>query len=189
MRAARRLLSATCFRETAQSALRGTGSALLPPIGFYYSLYHAIIAALYLEWRTEPPVLRRATHSLVSRRLKAQLVNAKLVSSSCSELFDRLRAFREYANYTVGGKLKSDEPYINAIEQVEHMYDETGQAMASILSFIRQVSNAAPIEPSLVERIAITIGDHIGEDVVQMYLAENDGSRVVKYLVAEGLST
>jgi hypothetical protein len=109
------LLSAVCYRESAQSALERTGSALLPPIGFYYALYHAALAA--------------------------------------------------------------------------GLYDQTGEALAGIVDFVKQVSEQSRLEPRVVDRIAITIGDDIGDDVFHMYLSDEDRERVVGYLVAQGLST
>jgi len=187
--AARRLLSAVCFRETAESTLRQTGSALLSPIAFYYSLYHAVIAALYLDWRTDPTLLRRATHKAVAARLANNLVKPRLVESRSADVLRSLRAFREYANYTVGGKLQSDSQYINAISDAGCLYDDTGQAMSSLLGFIRNVSDAAPLSPSISERIMVTVGDDIGDDVFHMYLSTADRQRVTQYLVAEKLST
>lgn len=188
-KAARRLLSAVCFRETAESVLRETGSALLPPIAFYYSLYHAVIAALYLDCRTDPRVLDRARHKSVAARLTSNLVKPRLVDSSVADLLQRLRSFREYANYTVGGKLPGDYQYLNAIEDSRRLYKETGQAILNILGFIRAVSRAGQASPSISERIMITIGDDISEDVLQMYLSQADQERVAAYLVTEKLTT
>ena len=188
-KAARRLLSAVCFRETAESALRETGSALLPPIAFYYSLYHAVIAALYVDWRTEPKALGRANHKAVAARLTSNLVKPGLVDSRNADLLRRLRAFREYANYTLGGKLQGDAQYLNAIDDAGCLYEDTGQAMLNLLGFIRAVSDAAPLSPSISERIMVMIGDDIGDDVFQMYLSKADEKRVTAYLVAEKLST
>jgi len=188
-KAARRLLSAACFRESAESTLQQAGSALLPPVGFYYALYHGVIATLYLDWRTAPHLLSRARHASVGARLVEHLVKPALVDPACAELFERLRAFRDYANYTVGGKLKGDEQYLDTIEQAGRLYAQTGQAISSLLEFIRRVSEAAPLSPSIVERIAVTIGDDIGDDVVHMYLSRGDADRVFGFLTAEGLST
>lgn len=187
--AARRLLSAVCFRETAESALRKTQSALLPPIGFYYCLYHAVIAALYVDCRTDPSVLARARHKAVVARLTSNLVKPELVDPHVAELLQELRAFREYANYTVGGKLAGDRQYLNAIGDSARFYEATGRAMSQLLNFIRAVSDAARANSSIFERIMVTIGDDIGEDVFQMYLSKADEQRVVAYLLAEKLTT
>lgn len=187
--AARRLLSAACYREASESALRCTGTALLPPIGFYYSLYHGVIAALYLDWQTHPAALSRARHQAVSRLLDSHLIQRRLLPQSCGELLNTLRVFREYANYTVGGKLREDQQYLNARDQSRTLYDQTGQALSGILGFVRNVSKATTLDPSVSDRIAVTIGDDIGDDVFQMYLSDQDRDRVVRYLVAEGLST
>lgn len=189
-KAARRLLSAACFRETGDSTLQATGSALLPPIAFYYSLYHAVIAVLYLDCATpDPSVLDRAGHKAVAARFSNNLVKPKLVDPSVAGLLQRLRAFREYANYTVGGKLQGDQQYVNAIADAKRLYDETGQAMSHLLGFVRAVSDAAQATPSISERIMVTIGDDIGDDVFQMYLSDADQKRVTAYLVTEKLST
>lgn len=187
--AARRLLSAVCYRETSESALQCTGSALLPPIGFYYALYHAVIAALYLDWQTPPAILSRARHQAVYRLLGSHLIQRGLLPTSCGELFKTLRAFREYANYTVGGKLREDQQYLDARDQALTLYAQTGKALSGILSFVRSVSQATPLDPSVSNRIAVTIGDDIGDDVFQMYLSDQDRDRVARYLLEEGLST
>lgn len=187
--AARRLLSAVCYRETSESALQCTGTALLPPVGFYYALYHGVIAALYLDWQTQPAELNRARHQAVARLLDSHLIQRGLLPRSCGQLLHTLRAFREYANYTVGGKLRGDQQYLNARDQAQTLYDQTGQALSGILDFVRNVSRATPLDPSVSDRIAVTIGDDIGDDVFQMYLSDQDRDRIVPYLVAEGLST
>lgn len=69
------------------------------------------------------------------------------------------------------------------------LYDATGHARASLLNFIRAVSEAACTDPSILERIMVTIGDDIGDDVLQMYLSTADQDRVTRYLLAEGLTT
>jgi hypothetical protein len=61
--------------------------------------------------------------------------------------------------------------------------------MLNLLTFIRAVSDTARLNPSISERIMVTIGDDIGDDVLQMYLSEADASRVTAYLLAERLST
>lgn len=188
-KAARRLLSAVCFRETAESALQSSGSALLPPIAFYYALYHAVLSALYLDCNTEPRALSGARHRAVAGRLRTNLVQPKLVPPTVLDLLTRLRAFREYANYTVGGKLPGDRLYLNAIADSQLLYNDTGQAIASLLGFIRAVSEAARADPSLSDRIMVTIGDDIGDDVLQMYMSNADQARVTAYLLAEELTT
>ena len=187
--AARRLLSAVCFRESAESTLRQTGSALLPPIAFYYALYHAVIAALYLDCNTEPRKLSLARHKFVADRLASNLVEPGLVDADVAEVLQELRAFREYANYSVGGKLPGDKRYLNALGDSRHLYDGTGQAISSLLRFIRAVSEAARTDPSISDRIMVTIGDDIGDDVFQMYLSHVDQERVATYLLAEKLTT
>jgi hypothetical protein len=102
---------------------------------------------------------------------------------------DELRAFREYANYTVGGKLPGDKHYLNAIEDSGRLYKQTGQAMSSLLCFVRAISDAPQATPSISERIMDTIGDDIGDDVYQMYLSHADQERVTAYLLAEKLTT
>ena len=176
--AARRFLSAVCFRETAESTLRTTGSALLPPIAFYYAIFHGVIGTLYLECDTEPRRLTRASHRRVAASLTDNLVGPGHVDSSVADLLRRLRAFREYANYTVGGKFAGDKQYLRAVDDCGRLYDGTGEAMASLLRFVRAVSDVPMTSPSICDRIRVTIGDHIGDDVYQMYLSQADEDRV-----------
>ena len=61
--------------------------------------------------------------------------------------------------------------------------------MSSLLRFIRAVSDAAQASPSISERIMVTIGDDIGDDVHQIYLSHADQERVTAYLLAERLTT
>ena len=55
---ARRILTAVCFRETSQSTFQKTDSALLPPIGFYYAVFHIGIAMLSFDYSTAISELR-----------------------------------------------------------------------------------------------------------------------------------
>jgi len=142
-----------------------------------------------VDYRTKPETLRRAKHKTVAVGLASNLVKAQLIDSSVADLLQELRTFREYANYTVGGKLPGDRQYLNAIGDCAHLYSKTGQALANVLDFIRDVSIAAESSPSISERIMVTIGDDIGDDVYNMYLAEEDQKRVVAYLLAKKLTT
>ena len=134
-------------------------------------------------------MLSAARHGFVAARLASNLVKPGLVDSDVAEALQKLRAFREYANYTVGGKLPGGKQYLNALEDSKRFYNDTGQAISSLLRFIRAVSEAARTDPSISDRIMVTIGDDIGDDVLQMYLSHVDQERVWAYLRAEKLTT
>jgi hypothetical protein len=131
-----------------------------------------VIAALYLDFNTDVVALSRARHGAVTARLQTNLVTPRLVGSRVADLLEKYRKFREFANYAVGGKLPGDEEYINAAADARQMYHETGQAMSSLLDFIRAVSNASHTSPTVSEKIMIAIGDDFSEDVYNMLLVD-----------------
>jgi len=187
--AARRILTAVCFRETAESAFQKAGSILLPTIGFYYALFHMGTAALYLERCTSPDDLRRLRHSRLRNLIEARLVQTGNLPESYLSLLERLQVAREYANYVLGGKMAGDFDEPIHRDSGDDLYDRTGAEFEHTLTFIRAVSTEFRGIVDPIERIAVTIGDDIGDDVYSMYLSPDDEQRVTDYLIATRLTT
>ncbi|KYF90509.1 hypothetical protein BE18_44635 [Sorangium cellulosum] len=194
VRCSRRLLSAVVFREMAQVTLEQTGSLLLPAIGFYYSLFHAGCAMLYVDHQTSLEDLShktsRMTHQKLRQLLKGRLVPASVVDKDYVDYLDRLKWLREHVNYAVGGRLNGDDDVAEYDLNSESLYPETGFRMMVALSFVKDVaSNVAIDSQTGLDRICTTIGDHFGDDLVQMYVPREHRERVWKFLVEHAVTT
>mgnify|MGYP001593183545 CR=1 FL=1 len=187
--AARRVLSAVCFRETAESTFQKTGSALLPTVGFYYALFHMGIAALYLEHRTRPAELRMMRHGRLHKLLDLRLLQTGNLAQSYLDLLKRLQVAREYSNYVLGGKMLDDADLPISRHDAQDLYGQTGAEFVHVIDFIRAVSTQLDGILCPLDGIAVTIGDDIGDDVYQIYLSPDDEERVTEYLVERRLTT
>ncbi len=179
-RCAKRLLSAVCFRETAESAYRKAGSKNLPLIGFYYSLFHMGVAILCVEYTTPLPNLRKIRHSTLQNVIQNKLIKKSFLPLKYLDLLIELRDIREYANYSFGYKIE---------DKTNSYYNQIGHAFNSALNFIKRIFNEINEDPSLIFQINTIIGDVIGDDIYMAYLSKEDIERVRAYLILKNLTT
>ena len=99
-RCAKRIFSAVCFRETAESAYRKAGSKNLPLIGFYYSLFHMGVAILCVEYTTPLPNLRIIHHSTLQNLIQDKLIKKSFIPLKYLDLLIELKN-RRSINYTL----------------------------------------------------------------------------------------
>ena len=179
-RCAKRLLSAICFRETAESTYRKTGSKNLPLIGFYYSLYHMGVAMLYVEYTIPLPKLRKIRHSTLQNLIQDKFIEKSFIPQKYLDLLIELKDIREYTNYSFGYRIE---------DKTNSYYKQTGHAFNSALNFIKMISNEINEDNSLLFQISAIIGDVIGDDTYMAYLSKEDMERVDAYLILKNLTT
>ncbi len=186
--AARRLLSAICFREHACATLEKTGTALLPPIGYYYGVYHVGIAVLSLDYGTELRELRLMRHKRLRNLIENRLAMRRVLSNDFLQGLDRCRQYREYANYVFGGRMQRDSEF-DALQIVPNLYSETGILFSEAVELILALSDVTyrdGLSPGPLQQL---IGDHFGDDIIRRYLCRSDEGRVWNYLIEKGLTT
>lgn len=202
MRCSRRILSAVVFHEMAQKTLVETDSLLLPIIGYYYTLFHAGIAALCIEHQTSLNELsHRAsqananspgmTHKKLRRLVSERLVNTGLLDKTFTARLDELKQMREYVNYSVGGRLPGDQA-ISALEPSD-LYGQVGASLDDVTSLIREISEQIVLDQKYevrgIDRIRVTIGDHFGDDLIQMYVPQESRGIISRALLRHKITT
>lgn len=200
VRCSRRLLSAIVFREMAQVTLETTQSPLLPVVGFYYTLYHAGVAMLCVDHATpltaiaynrvqgnpnEPVV----THKKVRGLLKTKLTDRGVLDGSFVERLDTMKKLREYVNYAVGGRLPGDGD-IETLDQ-DALYAQVGECLDLAVFFVKEVASRVDLDAKTtgLARIQLTIGDHFGDDLIQLYVPRQHRERIWSYLTTHSLTT
>jgi hypothetical protein len=186
---ARRILTAVCFRESSASAYELTGTAILPPIGFYYSLFHMSVAMLLLDPKTGIRDLKNIGHRKLENLIENRLILTRLIHKEYYDLFNDLKKVREYANYVFNGTMKGEIYIINIKEKTSKMYLETGKEFKTALNHIFQVGKEIDNINGNFSHIPGIIGDDIGNDVLPMYLSDQDKERVVQFLISQNLTT
>jgi uncharacterized protein (UPF0332 family) len=187
VRSARRLMTAVTFREVAEATHLRTGTVLLAPIGFYYSMFHMAMALLHLDPGTEAAELRRMRHDPLRRLVEQRLIANGVVLRPFLDLLGELRDLRETANYVFGGKHEADLIDFKTI--VPKLYDRTGaeyDAAAQHLRAVQELAEAALHRPT---PIAIAVSEGLGNDAYRNYLSREDEEQVEKYLLSQGLAT
>jgi uncharacterized protein (UPF0332 family) len=180
----------------AQVSLERTESVLLPAVGFYYSLFHAGVAMLYVDPSTSLDELsHRAsgmTHKKLRKLLDERLVSRKLIDKDYIRYLDDSKWLREHVNYVVGGRQPGDAD----VEQLDErsLYAETGTRLLNALDFIKEVASNVNIKEVAahdktseiiyngLEAIRSTIGDHFGDDLVGLYVPRQYRSRIWDFL-------
>lgn len=176
----RRILAAVTFRETSRSTCEKTESTLLPVIGYYYSLFHISVAALYYEHTTAPEELKRLRHGPLRRLVQERLVNRGLLSKDVLSLHATLLELRETANYTFGGKMKAD--LLAYWERVPALYEETAPVFEECLRLIKSLGVFVEMGLERENALGSWIDDGIGNDTSSNYLSRADAKLVEAYL-------
>lgn len=184
-KSAKHLLTSICFREVAKSSYELTGSVLLSPVGFYYSVFHLSVAMLYMEYSTPRTDLRRLRHARLRSLIQERLINRHIVDRQYLDLFRDLQELREYANYVFGERVVAHDYF----STVQGAYDNTGNALDQGTQFILTVQTEVSRALGLIMPIQVQIGDGFGDDLIRGYLSDNDEERVRNYLFDKGLTT
>lgn len=175
---AERILTATCFRETAIASAESKDSLIYQPIGLYYSMFHLSLAMLWLNPRVDTNQLREIHHKPLINLVKSQLVQAKFIDKSFLDLLYQLKEMREFCNYKFGYADNLDIKIDDAISRTETEFENA-------FKFIHQVLDAS----DSLFRVQTGIGDFFGDDILDTYLSKEHKGNVFQYLAIHGLST
>jgi len=177
----RRLISAVSFRETARSTHEKTGTVLLSVIGYYYSVFHISIAALYLDYRTKPGELRQMKHKNLRRLLQERLVNHKLLPKRIMRSHRELLTLRESANYTFGGKLPEDN--MRYWERVPRLYRDTKRSFEACIKLLLAHDEVVSEGLGRATALANWTGDGLDNDAYRNHLSRDDEKSVTDCLL------
>ncbi len=177
----RHILAAVTFRETSRSTCEKTESTLLPVIGYYYSIFHISVAALYFEHKTATDELKRLKHGPLRKLVQERLVNPHLLPKGLLKLHSVLLNLREDANYEFGGKTRVDRN--DYWDRVPKLYDETASAFEECLKLIQEFSVIVDEGLERERALGSWIDDGIGNDTSSNYLSKADAELVSKYML------
>jgi hypothetical protein len=197
---AKHLLLGISFRETSLITYNSTQSALLPPIGYYYSLFHFGVAMLHLNYSTKLESLKIVRHQPLINMLKTELVQKKLLDEYFVTLLEELKDFREESNYSfaefsfVDSENNKKDYIYNFFDHVDKFYEWTGNAFNLTINYINDVSDSVKDidllhEINLLNRIQIYIGDAKGDDLLQTYFSPDAIKQIKNFVLEHGLTT
>jgi hypothetical protein len=92
-RAARHILAAIVFKENSSEVASKTESFLLPPIGLYYSVFHAGVAIASCDSEVAPTALNRVGHGALERILTGSPMMRGLVRRDFINALRTLKTF------------------------------------------------------------------------------------------------
>lgn len=180
--AAKRILTAICYRESSNKIYQSNKSVALPSIGYYYSIFHLSIALLALDYTTDLLDLHHIKHKNVVSLINSKFIQRNLLPISYYELILDLKDLREYVNYVFG------RAYFNK-SQLDYFYCRTGEAFDSAIKLINEIHKAISDLDPILYYIQGNIGDHFGDDILQNFLSEIDMRSVEDYLLKHDLTT
>lgn len=179
---AKHLITAVCFRESAENARLKAEGVLLAPIGYYYSLFHLGVAMLTVDYSTTFTKIKKMKHQPLENMLVSNLLERNLIDEDFILLLNKYRNIREYANYQFG------QFEYDFFTEIENSYAETEVAFDVGTKYILEVCNAIPDQEFLL-KIQTYIGDHKGDDLMKTYLSPHEQSLVRNYLNKKKLTT
>jgi|GEM_PF-1301064 len=184
-KSAHHLLAAICFRENSQSIWEETKTILLPPIGFYYSIFHLSMALLFLDYQTDTDELKRIKHGTLEKFINQRLIQKQLLSNAYLDEFQRLQDIREYANYNFGSKV----PKYEYLQIADDFYATTGECFDKVIDLVHPIQRKIDTFYSVHMSIQAAIGDGFGDDLMRMYLPKAAEEKVIAYLLLKNLTT
>lgn len=170
---ARRLLTATCFRENAENTYKATKSVILPIIGFYYSMFHMSLALLSVEYTTKIDVLNKIPHKKLINLIHDKFIKRSIIDREFFETLVELRNLRGIANYSFHEIYNLD---------IDLYYPKTEIAFNIAIKYIKEVHNIIKNEYHILTSMEEIILDGIGDDILSTYLSKNEIKTVEKYL-------
>ncbi len=170
---ARRLLTAVCFRESAENTYKATKNVILPIIGFYYSMFHMSLAFLSLEYTTRIENFNKISHIKLINLIYDKFIKRSIIDREFYDTLVELRELRGIANYSFHEIYDLD---------IELYYSKTEIAFNIAIKFIKEVHNIIKNEYHILTSLEVIISDGIGDDILSTYLSKNDIKTVEKYL-------
>ncbi|EMR36917.1 hypothetical protein [Vibrio harveyi] len=176
-KSAKHLLTAVAFKETSRVSFEKTNSVLLPPIGYYYSIFHMSVALCWLHPEIEDSKLEKLRHSTLQGLIQTYFINPNLLSEYYSTLMEDLKKEREFLNYTFG------EFGFDFFEEVEKNEKYVNEAFNLSIALFDEICGLLSPQFDIRARISTYIADSKGDDFIQTYLSVEEQERVMDYLV------
>jgi hypothetical protein len=184
-KSAHHILAAICFRENSQAIWESTNTILLPPIGFYYSVFHLSMAALSIDYQTQLDELTKIKHQKLKKYIQERLIQKTLLPNSYLETFQGLQDMREYANYSFGKKI----PKYDFMKIGDSFYTITEEPFNLVIDLIHNMQKTIENSNSSWLTIQAAIGDGFGDDLMRIYLPKELEQKVVSFLIEKNLTT
>ena len=181
-----RLLSAICFRESANNIYQTTNQPIFTTIGYYYAMFHLSLAVLSLDYKTSSSELRFIQHKKLFHLLEQNIYPNRIVDSQYQDLLMKLNKMRNTVNYSMDRCYKSKID-IHLPTELEKMYEKTGTEFSNVIDFIHCVQ--LTLDYSWPTMLEMGIGDGFGDDVTSNYLTKNEIETVEAYLLKYNLTT
>jgi len=177
--ATKRLLSSVFFFVSSKNALL-RGNKMLPPIGYYYSIFHMSKSLLFLHPKYSVEELKNLDHKIILNLVKTEFIYRKVLSNEFLESFESTKRLRECVNYDMNSLMAR------------------GLALPKILK-----ETEKKVFPSLEEGIEVfkilcgedlwhvctLIGDGIGDDWMDSCLSSEEQQDVGDLLLKYDLTT
>lgn len=176
-KAAKHLLTAVAFKETSRVSFEKTNSVLLPPIGYYYAIFHMSVALCWLHPEIESGKLEKLRHTTLQGLIQTHFINSKLLSEYYSNLMQALKEQREFLNYTFG------EFECDFFDEVENHEKYVNRAFDLSITLFDEICQLLKHHFDIRARISTYIADSKGDDFIQTYLSSEEQDKVTDYLV------
>jgi len=179
-KSAKHILSAIAFKESSRVSFEKTQSALLPPIGYYYSFFHMAVALCWLHPEISKDKLEKLRHSTLQNLILDNFVNKNILPSSFTDAMSNLKEEREWLNYTFG------EFEYDLFETIEKNEGLANLEFSKCFKVIDEICDLIYSKYDIKGRIRIYIGDSKGDDFVQTYLSNEEQDSVLDYITEAG---
>lgn len=181
-KSAKHILSAIAFKESSRVSFEKTGSALLPPIGYYYSFFHMSVAMCWLHPQIKKEKLKKLKHSVLQNLILDNYVKQHILPSSFTDTMQELKDEREWLNYTFG---EFSYDFFKTVKKNETI---ALREFSKCFNVINEICDLLIKKYDIKQRIKNYIADSKGDDFVQTYLSKEEQESVMNYIVKVGYS-
>lgn len=177
---AKHLLLGVSFRELSEITLKLTGSTLLAPIGFYYSLFHTGVGLVNINCMIEINSLKKIKHNYLINILNTEFVQKGILDKDFLDLLIDLKSYREVTNYRMDEYSFVDTSTGNRnllfdfFDRSKMFYNETDKAFESAIQLIKEIASSVEQYFDFISSIQLYIGDSKGDDLLQTYFSDNN---------------
>ncbi len=181
-KSAKHLLVAVAFKESSKLCYNKTNSVLLPPIGYYYSMFHFSLCLCWLHPEIPDDKLSRLRHSSLQNLISSFFINQHILDKHFLELINELKEEREWLNYRFG---EFDYDLFLQTEKNEKLIREEFNNGFRLLNEICEILYH---KFDIKQRIRTYIADSKGDDLLQTYLNREEQEIVMDYINENGFS-
>jgi hypothetical protein len=175
------LIAAVVFRESARHTEIEAKAHTLGCIGYYYSGFHIALSALWLTETVSSSSLRRIKHSKLRKLVEEHLKQPRKIKAKFIDELMRLQDLREESNYRF---VFSEKKYDFSIIAPK-LYGSTEAMFNMIIPYIKN----RLIKLNTLQQLQMSIGDGIGDDLMDLHGGPIIRRAVQDFLVREQFST